>query len=190
VGVTFSEDVLTGLPEDEIVLNLDLPQEVGTSPFTIMGLHWNPVDAAPEPIYGLPHFDVHFYVVSEQVLAAVTPGPDATPVPAEYVPQDYISGVIAVPNMGTHWADATAAEYTGHTFDKTFIYGFYDGSLYFLEPMMTKAYLESKENVTLDIKQPVSFQRSGKAFPTQYLITYDASAAEYTVELLGMRLQQ
>lgn len=190
VGVTFGEDVLTGLPEYATMVNLDLPQEVGTSPFTIMGLHWNPHGHEPDPIYGLPHFDVHFYVVSEQELAAVTPGPDTTPVAAEYVPPDYVSGVIAVPNMGTHWADTTSGEYTGNTFDKTFIYGFYDGNLYFLEPMMTKVYLESKPNVTLDIKQPASFQLSGKAFPTQYRIAYDADAGEYTVELSGMRLQE
>ena len=55
---------------------------------------------------------------------------------------------------------------------------------------MTKAYLESKENVTLDIKQPGPFRLSGKAFPTQYRITYDAGTGEYTVELPGMRLQQ
>lgn len=190
VGVTFSEDVLTGLPEDEISVHLDFPQEVETSPFTIMGLHWNPAGHAPEPIYGLAHFDVHFYVVSEQELAAVTPGPDVTPVPAEYVPQDYFSGVVAVPNMGTHWADSTSGEYMGNTFDKTFLYGFYDGSLYFLEPMMTKVYLELKESVTLDIKQPASFQLGGKAFPTQYRIAYDAAAGEYTVELSSMQLQR
>ncbi|MDT8322919.1 MAG: DUF5602 domain-containing protein [Bacteroidota bacterium] len=190
VGVTFDEAVLDELPQDMAAVHIDFPGDVAVSPFTMMGFDWNPAGHEPGPIYGLPHFDVHFYVVSEQDLAAVTPGPDMTPVPAPFVPQDYVSGVDAVPNMGTHWIDTTASEFHGSTFDKTFIYGFYDGNLFFMEPMITLAYLETKPDVTIDIKQPQQFPMPGKMFPAQYRISHDAVAGTYTVELTGMKLQQ
>ena len=188
VGVTFTEDALVDLPGEMTMLDLPLPQSVATSPFTKIGFDWNPHGHEPV-LYELPHFDIHFYVVSDQELAAVQPGPDTTPVDPQYVPADYMSTVDAVPFMGTHWVDTTSAEFHGSAFDETFIYGYYDGELYFLEPMITKAYFEAEPDEVVDIKQPAAYQMSGKAFPMQYRIAYDAEAGEYTVELISMKLR-
>lgn len=188
VGVTFTEDALVDLPGQMKMVSLPLPQSVSTSPFTKIGFDWNPHGHEPV-LYELPHFDVHFYVVSDQELAAVQPGPDTTPVEPQYVPPDYISTVDAVPFMGTHWVDTTSAEFHGSMFDETFIYGYYDGELYFLEPMITKAYFEAGPDEVIDIKQPAAFQFTGRAFPMQYRISHDAEAGEYTVELISMQVR-
>jgi hypothetical protein len=189
VGVRFSEATLSGLPTTDTPLSLTFPRKVANSPFVSVGFDWNPFGHFPAPIYGSAHFDVHFYVVDEQTRAAVVPGPDLVPPAAQYMPQDYMSAVDAVPYMGTHYIDSTAAEFHGAAFDKTFIYGFYRGDLFFLEPMVTKAFFETKPNVTVDIKQPAAFKVTGKVYPKRYTVNYDSVRKEYTVELTTMQLR-
>ncbi len=54
----------------------------------------------------------------------------------------------------------------------------------FGEPMITKAYLETLPDVTLDVKQPAEFQKPGY-YPTKYRISYDKQQKIYTVLLEG-----
>jgi hypothetical protein len=188
VGVRFDESVLAGLPDQDTPMSLMLPKKAASSPFNHVGFDWAPHGHFPAPVYGLPHFDIHFYVVDAQKLSTIEPGPDLVLPEPQYMPKDYVSGVDAVPFMGTHYVDTTAAELHGATFDKTFIYGFYKGELFFMEPMITKAYFETKPNVTVDIKQPAAYQSTGKAYPTKYTVSYDATAKQYTVELNAMKM--
>lgn len=189
VGIRFDEAALSNLPAEPTMIMLDLPGQVATSPFDHVAFDWNPEGHEPDPIYTLPHFDVHFYCVSAAKVAAVVPGPDSVLPAPQYMPQDYFSTFDAVPQMGTHYIDSKSPELQGATFDKTFIYGFYRGELFFMEPMITKAYFESKPNVSLPIKQPAAFARSGMAFPASYDIRYDAGSRTYTVELTGMSVR-
>lgn len=188
VGVRFDESVLTSLPAEDTPLTLMFPKKAGTSPFDHVGFDWVSHGHFPAPIYGVPHFDVHFYVVDAQTLGTIEPGPDLVLPDPQHMPKDYTSGVDAVPFMGTHYIDTTSAEFRGSPFDKTFIYGFYKGDLFFMEPMITKAYFETKTNVTVDIKQPTTFERKGKAYPTKYSISYDATSKKYTVEMNTMKM--
>lgn len=188
IGIRFDESALNGLPTDPTELSLMLPKKVSTSPFDHIGFDWNPQGHEPDPIYTVPHFDVHFYCVDAQTKAAVVPGPDSLLPASQYMPVDYFSTYAAAPNMGTHFIDGMAPELHGVPFDKTFIYGFYRGDLFFMEPMITKAYFESKPNATIDIKQPTAFQKTGKAFPMQYTVKYDAGTKQYTVELTSMKM--
>ena len=188
VGVRFDEIVLATLPVDDRPLSLMLPKKAGTSPFDHVGFDWVSQGHMPAPIYTHPHFDVHFYVADNAMLGTVIPGPDLVLPEPQYMPKDYMSAVDAVPFMGTHYLDSTAAELHGSPFDKTFIYGFYKGDLFFMEPMITKAYFESKTNVTVDIKQPTTFERKGKVYPTKYSISYDATSKKYTVEMNTMKM--
>jgi hypothetical protein len=72
--------------------------------------------------------------------------------PTEYVPAGYMYAPGAeVPKMGAHWVDLSSHEFRGHAFTATYIYGSYDGRLIFEEPMVTKAFLETKP----DLSQPV-----------------------------------
>ncbi len=185
IGFNFSETMLSGLPTSVSMSNmvmLDLPAQAANSGYEHLEIDWNPNGHEPLPIYGFPHFDFHLYLVGMSELNTVTGGPDMTPVPAQFIPKDYSSGIMAVPNMGVHWADSLSTEYHGALFTHTFIYGFYKSKMLFLEPMITKAFLDSKTNITLPIKQPVAFQKSGY-YPSNYQIHYDATKHEYNVSL-------
>jgi hypothetical protein len=118
-------------------------------------------------------------------LMQIVPGPDLTPVDPKYVPTDYMSGVVAVPNMGVHWIDSTSAELNGSVFTTTYIYGFYKGNMLFGEPMITRDYLLKQPEVTLDVKQPAEFQKPGY-YPTKYKISYNKQQQSYSVSLEGL----
>ncbi|HSC36667.1 MAG TPA: DUF5602 domain-containing protein [Chitinophagaceae bacterium] len=188
MGLKFTEAALAGLPADttsEHDTPVELPPQAGTTGFDHIEVDWNPVGHDPKPIFGAPHFDFHFYMISKQEQASVVPGPDTFSVPAKFIPQDYHSGVIAVPDMGVHWVDVTAPEFNGQPFTDTFIYGFYHGKMTFLEPMITRDFLNKHAEYKLTIKQPAAFQKSGY-YPTVQHIEYNNGAGEFTLSLEGL----
>lgn len=190
VGIKFSASVLTTLPIDSTMAwmyPISLPASVTVPGFDHLEADWNPAGHPPKAIYGFPHFDFHFYKVTTAQQAGVVPGPDTVSVPKKYVPQDYVSGVIAIPDMGVHWSDSLAAEFHGHHFTDTFVYGFYHGQMTFLEPMITSAFLLSKSDMKATIKQPVAFRQSGY-YPTVSHVSFDADSNLYTVALEGLRM--
>jgi hypothetical protein len=189
IGVTFTETALSNLPGNPLSTELALPQQASATPFNHLTFDWLSQGHDPAPIYGKPHFDAHFYMISRQERNAITPGPDMTPVESKYVPKDYVSGVFAVPRMGVHWSESTAHEFHGQAFDMTCSYGFYKGNMVFIEPMLDKAFLETKQNVAAAIKQPAAFQRTGLYYPTSCSIKYDAGKKEYSFALVGLTLR-
>jgi len=189
IGVTFTEAVLSNLSSDPLGAELALPQQASATPFNHLTFDWLSQGHDPAPIYGKPHFDIHFFMISQQERAAIVPGPDFTPVEPKYIPKDYSVGFpFAVPNMGVHWSDSTAHEFHGHTFDMTCIYGFYKGKMVFIEPMVNQAFLEAKPNVTVELKQPAAFQKTGMYYPARYSVKYDAGKKEYSIALEGLAM--
>lgn len=181
VGVAFTEDALEGLPapmpggpmghENSPVYLLNLPAQNPT-PYQFVELDWNPAGHEPESVYTFPHFDFHFYTVSQEFRASILPsdpqyGAKAANLPApEYRAPFYIDAMtaaggapaaaVAVPMMGVHWLDVRSPELqklTGHPelyqpFTATFIYGSWDGQFIFDEPMITRAFILSKKDAT------------------------------------------
>jgi len=196
IGIRLSADALSGLPDhgDPEMggmlpgYMLPLPEQAAASGFDHCEIDWNPQGHEPLFAYGVPHFDFHFYMITPQEQAAVIPGPDTIPVDPQYVPKDYVSGMMAVPDMGTHWSDTTAPEFNGQPFTATFIYGFYHGNMTFLEPMITKTFLETKTDFTLQVKQPQAFQKQGY-YPKQMHEYFDNQSGEYVVALEGLSYQ-
>ncbi|HEU4643220.1 MAG TPA: DUF5602 domain-containing protein [Gemmatimonadaceae bacterium] len=182
VGIELSADALAGLPDTVSEWQLQMPANVAVPPWDHATLDWNPQGHEPAQIYGVPHFDFHFYDIPLSEQMAIAGGPDTTTVPAANVPQDYASQVFAVPMMGVHWADTLAAEFHGHPFDHTFIYGFYHGEMVFVEPMVTKAYLESHPDASAPVKQPEAFQTAG-LYPRSYGVRYDSESDSYRLTL-------
>ena len=171
IGVALTETALTSLPATPAfgtMYDLPLPT-TGTAtaqmPFDHISFGWNPNGHEPSPIYTLPHFDAHFYMISMAVQHAITLDdpkgdimPDAAKLPAGYITAPNVAPGRTVPMMGRHWVDPTSPEYAmGGTFTQTFIYGTYDGHVTFLEPMFTKAILVPSVSVDQAIKQPTSF---------------------------------
>lgn len=184
IGIQLTDAALTGLPDTQPMTEwqLSLPAGVSVGPFDHAALDWNPQGHPPPMVYTVPHFDFHFYMIPTAEQMTIAGGPDTTPVDAKYVPRDYASQVESVPMMGVHWADTLAAEYHGSPFDHTFIYGFHQGQMIFVEPMVTTAFLSSGSDFSGAVKQPQAYQRSG-AYPTNYSVHHDAAAHTVTISL-------
>jgi hypothetical protein len=203
IGVAMTEAALNGLPTTvsgpsptALMGALALPAEAAGTGFDHVELGWNPNGHEPPQLYGVPHFDVHFYTVSTAAQMAIVPNdplyatkaanlPAAALVPAGYVPPPSPVAANAVPQMGVHWTDLKAPELNGKPFTKTFIFGSWDGKFIFLEPMVSKAYLESWPDDTQAIPQPAQWGAPG-AYPTTYSVVYDAAAKEFRFTLGGL----
>jgi hypothetical protein len=200
IGLTFNEEALSNLPKEPppgaegTELSLALPPQASATAFKHIMLNWNPHGHPPTSIYDLPHFDFHFYTISEEERGGIKVSgddlvksrkkPDAAFVPEGYV---YVPDS-EVPRMGAHWVNPLSKELQGQKFTSTFLYGSYDGRLVFAEPMITKAFLETKANLTETLSQPVKYE-SNAYYPTKYSVRYDPATKEYTVALEGMTLR-
>jgi hypothetical protein len=200
VGVTMSETALLGLPASltpgliwtEFLL--PLPPEAAATGFDHIGLNWNPKGHDPEGVYKVPHFDFHFYLINPSERGRITArGEDVEKcrkaLPAEFVPEGYVPAPGSEePGMGLHWVEPGSHEFHGKAFTQTFIYGSYDGRLIFLEPMITKAFLETKPDLTIPVKLPSKYQKPGY-YPTRYGIKYNPETRQYTVSVDGLTLR-
>lgn len=152
---------------------LELHPKAGVTPFKHIWLNWNPAGHPPANIYGLAHFDFHFYMTTaaerENYLDPVKL--DASPA-AEYLPANHM-GVDPVPTMGKHFIDLTSPELdpvNPQTFTQTFIYGTYNSNVVFYEPMITEAFILATNEFTRDIPQPAKYKQSGY-YPTKMRIS-------------------
>jgi hypothetical protein len=190
VGVIITAAALAGLPQEGTELLLPLPFQTATTAIDHIALDWRPHGHDPEPIYGSAHFDIHAYTITPAEREAITAqGADLekaykTPAP-EYIPAGYVLAPdSAEPRMGAHWADPTSAEFQGHPhgFDHTLIYGFYNGEVAFIEPMVSLDFLASQEDFEGEFAVPESYAQKG-LYPKRYRIAFNAATQEYTVAL-------
>ena len=201
LGIALSERALDGLPApsgaqvDTHKWDLRLPAQNPTQ-YQLVELDWNPAGHPPPMIYTVPHFDFHFYTISQAERDAILPGPNFVAQtenvpPAEFLPPGYMpdrmpnGSLIGIPMMGVHWESASSPEFHGHPFTSTFIYGSWDGHVTFNEPMVTLAYLQSHPDSVGTIAVPAAFEQPGY-HPTAYRVTYDTQAKEYRVGLVGL----
>lgn len=197
IGVRMTEGALTNLPTTHpldtpgVEYPVALPNVAAITGYDHFTVNWNPHGHIPHGVYDVPHFDFHFYLISPTERSKITlQGEDldrAQKQPApEYMPNGYIlpKGT-AEPRMGAHAIDPRGPEFNNQPFLKTFIYGFYDGRMIFVEPMVTKAFLESKTNVTSSIRFPQNYQRHGY-YPTYYRVGYDPVKKEHIIALEGL----
>ncbi len=226
VGVSFTEAALTGLPETpsdghwdvkdadgQVVIPccghevvLEFPEEASTTPFKHFVMNWNPMGHTPAHVYDVPHFDLHFYTISNEDRMAIpaatgdtmcmVPNPPdvggehpATvscetfeeammPLPDDQMPPGYISAGAVEPGMGNHLINTQAPELAGEPFTHTWIYGAYAGRMTFYEPMIANAFLEERhEEVCAEIAMPEAMSEPGY-YPSQYCIRYLAGDAD------------
>lgn len=190
IGITISERILQNLPDHTQELTLELPNKSAGLAFDHVDFGWNPEGHEPPGVYDIPHFDMHFYMISEEAKMQMTDPQKAEILPApEYIPENYVPTPGFVPMMGKHWLNLLSNEAQGETFDQTFIYGSYDGEFIFYEPMITVDYLEHKTSETYDINQPAEFQKTGFYYPTTYRISYDPVKKVYEITLGDMVLR-
>lgn len=219
LGVAISETAMTNLPQTPMpgmpsaaMLSLSLPAEAASTGYNHVMLDWNPAGHEPEHVYTHPHFDFHFFQITPAERDQIVPtnpqfGAKAGVFPtAEYVPAGFAAASIlanappaaaAVPLMGMHWLDTSSPELqpppNNHLFTRTFIYGSYDGKFIFVEPMITKAFIESAKTkdggYSYPVSVPTKVAKSG-GYPAAYSITYNAAAKEYRIALDGLVMKQ
>jgi hypothetical protein len=176
---------------------LTFPEEVKGNadiPFQWFGLNWNPLGHIPM-IWMVPHFDFHFYTVSQAEVQAIRPGPCGSlincddfaratkPIPPQYLPANYVSVDDAVAAMGDHLIDTAAPEMSDppkEAFTGSFNYGAYDGHIIFYEPMIALDFLLTQPDDCKTFSLPQAWETSGY-YPTEYCIRYENN--EYTVSL-------
>jgi hypothetical protein len=203
LGFALDARALDGLPSDAMhAFFLQLPQKA-PEPYQFAELDWNPMGHPPAGVYTVPHFDFHLYVIPRSEVDAIVPSdPEyatkARNLPTDgFVPPGYLvpgdPAEQAVPMMGVHWFDSSAPELQNlfnnpagyQPFTRTFIYGSWDGRFTFYEPMVTRAYLQTKPNVVAPISVPSLYSQAGW-YPTAYRVSYDAKARTYYVALTGL----
>jgi hypothetical protein len=190
IGIVMDETVLDNLPTaHETLFTLPVPDEmVATTPYQHVSLDWNPHGHGPAPIYDKPHFDMHFYMISEadkKLIDVNNPAMEKIP-GGDFMPANYSGEPGGVSGMGKHWVDVTSPELNGAPFKTTFVYGTYDSKVIFHEPMIERTYLLTKPDTLMNIGQPAKVAKASH-YPTQYRIRYDAGAKKYFISLLGFQ---
>ena len=141
LGVHVDGDALAAFDEEAAHFHLGIP-EGDTHQFEFVGFDYGPGGHPPAEIYGVPHFDIHFYMMEEAAVEAIGGGPlGQTPLPflgvADYdIPDDqfpagygYEEVRFIVQAMGEHLLDTTAPEFHGEQFTHTYVYGAYDPTI-------------------------------------------------------------
>ncbi|MBO9665497.1 MAG: DUF5602 domain-containing protein [Bdellovibrio sp.] len=191
LGLVFSGKALEGLPADladhDYEYAIDLPANISAPPFDHMTMNWNPHGHEPTEIYGVPHFDFHFYFITKHEQHMILcDGTDNAICMKQPIPEDtppfYVPGPGGVPMMGWHWVDPRSPEFNGQPFTTTYVYGFYDGKMIFLEPMMALAFLQTKPQFTKEVPLPTNVGTPGK-YPANYSLMYDSVQDLYWLSL-------
>jgi len=152
------------------------------TPFEHIGLNFQ--QDGHGPVFWSPHFDFHFYTITNEERLAIPPYdatdqsivdgynlfPDMTKMPDDYITFPLQGG--AYPYMGKHWLPNDWA--TGYNpFTHIMILGSYAQKNNFIEPMITVDYLISGEEFSGAYSQPLTFEEPGNNYPTKYNIYHD-----------------
>jgi hypothetical protein len=207
LGFAFDAASLQGLPEPphDAEAGPPLPSQPLYFPDEAKGVavdhatfDFVPGGHPPPGVFDLPHFDVHFFYLTQEDVEEINPKSAAfaargMKLPDEkFVPEGF--GAIpntppqeaVVPGMGQHLVDMAVPLVPGeYKFTEIIINGSWDGKYAFVEPMVTLDYLHSKPNMMNDLKLPQEYQKTG-LYPTKYSITYDAASDTYMISLSGL----
>jgi hypothetical protein len=193
IGVEFTARAFENLSSeanDHATIVVPLHQKArAATPFDHIGLNWNPEGHPPPGVFSPPHFDVHFYMISQaerMAIPAWSPSSDAAfnnyP-PTGYMPDSYFTppgADTAEAEMGKHWLPVNLGDFL--PFSKIMILGSYDGKFSFVEPMVTLDYLLSNEEMSFAYPQPQYFAVNGN-YPTKYNIYRDSKKGHVFITL-------
>lgn len=199
IGVVLTEKALEGLPAAAKGANPDFPFVLpmpAKGPKTIFDhvvVNWESQGHPPPKVYDVPHFDFHFYLVDRRYQSKVKfkseaeSGDPAQQPAAEFLPAGYVVPPgTAVTSMGVHAINPTAPEFKGQPFTATFIYGYHNKKLTFLEPMASIEFLKTKPTFSALVARPASYLKAG-VYPSSYSIGYNEAERTYEVRLDGLK---
>jgi hypothetical protein len=153
-------------------------------------LYWEAHGHPPGP-YLVPHFDFHFYTISQAETDAIDCASLNKPaeLPAGYdLPDVEIPEVgtligLCVPQMGMH-ALLKAELESDEPFEGTMVVGYYEEEPIFFEPMITQELLLQRQTFPLDFPA-YSGSGPGVVLPTRFEAVYDESASAYEFVFSG-----
>ncbi|HEX2534175.1 MAG TPA: DUF5602 domain-containing protein [Chitinophagaceae bacterium] len=197
LGLTISNAALNSVPlesdgghdhENNLILPLH-EKAIASTPFKFLFLNWNAEGHPPMEVYGLAHFDIHYYMVPAAEVTQYTDEEklDQNPPPG-YVPATFFPGPY-VPQMGKHFLDSQSPELdpdNPQPFTQTFIYGTYGGKVTFYEPMITLDFLKTANSFERTIPQPQKFEKAGY-YPTRMKVVRTAHGTDVILEGLTYR---
>jgi hypothetical protein len=172
-------------PTDTVVV-LSVPFQSYGYPFRTLSIDWNAHGHPPAGIYTVPHFDFHFYYITENARQAVVGAPTTADPGPSCRPTGYGPPAATVPRMGGHSFDSTAPEFNGKPLGYAFLYGFVNLQEAFVEPVASQAFLVAlRAPVSSPVRQPKywNLPTFPALVPTNYQFSYDAGKDQYTISI-------
>jgi hypothetical protein len=190
IGVEMTEEAVASLAHDMAFVTVPLPEAATAAGYEHVSLDWMPHGHEPGDLFGVPHFDVHFYMTSEAERIAIDPSdphfmekganrPSADLMPPNFVPPPTVQ---PVPAMGEHWVDVTDPVFAGQRFEAVLIYGAWDGEMIFVEPMVTRDLLLSRRDFGGELGQPDRVA-AAVSLPGSWSVTFDAESGVHRVSI-------
>lgn len=187
LGLWLTAKALKDLPAHDHIYELPLPTAVNLAPYNHVTVDWNPHGHIPEGIYNVPHFDFHFYFITPAERALITCQDTDRAIclkqpEAQQIPPNYAATPEGLPKMGWHWVDITSPEFNGQSFTTTFIYGYYNGLMNFIEPMVALQFLTPRVLFERDLSRPAKYPLKGY-YPGRYSVFYSSPMDAYWISL-------
>ncbi|MCF1191636.1 hypothetical protein LRR18_08575 [Mangrovimonas sp. AS39] len=169
---------LESLPGDDVITSIPFHLKAKQlTPYEHIGLNWEPMGHAPE--FWIPHFDVHFFEISDaerlqipiydannqEIVDAVNVFPEVNKIPVGFLKLPGQLGYY--PYTGKHWLPVDFLE-VDNDFDTAIIHGSYNQKHVFLETKFALDFLESASEFSSDFTQPLQFEKSDTNYPTKY----------------------
>jgi hypothetical protein len=190
IGIEMTEDAVGTVGHDMIFVTVPLPEAAVDAGYDHVSLDWMPHGHAPLDLVGVPHFDVHFYMIPEAERLAIDPAdplymdkaanrPSAELVPPNFFPPPELD---PIPAMGEHWVDITDPIFAGQPFEAMLIYGAWDGEVIFVEPMVTRDLLLSRHDFGGALGQPARVDEP-VSLPSAWSVSFDAETGVHVVSI-------
>ena len=155
-----------------------------------LGINWEAHGHPPTPFLD-PHFDFHFYYLSQSEVRAIDCSDDTKPskLPARHaLPDIDVPGLgmlvgLCVPQMGMHAMTEEELEAT-EPFEASLLVGYYGGEVISFEPMVSRERLLERS----DFSPPVPTMENlpaGVHYPTEFRAEYDAARKQYRMVFTG-----
>ncbi|WP_053977949.1 hypothetical protein [Mangrovimonas xylaniphaga] len=184
---------LESLPEDDAITSIPLHLKAKQlTAYEHITLNWEPMGHAPA--YWIPHFDVHFFEITEEerlqilpyddnnqaIVDAVNVFPDVNKMPVGFLKLPGQLGYY--PYAGKHWLpfDFLAVN---NDFDTGIIHGSYNQKHVFVETKFALDFLQTATEFTSDFTQPLQFENPGSNYPTKYNMEIDSKTGHIFIFL-------
>lgn len=191
-STSFWEFCFGGKMNDALITIFDTPPEAAMTNVKTLELSWLPHGHAPEKVWDIPQFNIHFNFDSP------TGGKDMSKLYVDPPKGELPEGYVILPKSGFPW-DTPAQQGHSHSADPqispefkggrlatNFLYITYDGKVIGYEPYVAYDYLKEKTNLKeYPIKQPEKYPKDGY-YPSTMKVGLDENG-NYIIAIEGFK---